>query len=102
MLHRIIEYIYALIGKCLLGRACYITTCSVCGNQKEQYFPYRGAFVWESEYWRSFQPDMCCGKRMAIERSFDGRSGALYRLPGYKRHDQASLKRSLTKKRRCF
>lgn len=97
MLHELIGMLYKLAGRLLMRRRCYMNICLCCRKKRvDQYFPYHGAFLWEREYWRQFQPDECCGKTMTVKRSFGSIGGALYRLPGYKRYDRETLRRLLT------
>ena len=91
----LIGWIYKFVGKLLLRRKCHISACTKCGRGVDVYFPYRGAFPWEWEYWMSYKPETCCGQTMTVERSFDGNSGALYRLPGYKAYSDADFIRKL-------
>ena len=97
MLHKFVGLLYKFVGWLLIHRKGYISSCEKCGRENEQYFPYAGAFFWEREYWASFQPYECCGQAMIVERSFDGIYGAMYRLPGYKAHDNEHFRRLISR-----
>ncbi len=99
MLHKLIEQLYRLVGRLLMSRVHYLSTCAACGAKSETYYPDNGAFLWEIEYWRVFRPSTCClcSHEMVAKRSkVDGILGALYRLPGYAAHDRETFRRLMT------
>jgi len=96
-MHTLIGKLYRLVGRLLMRRDFYVTTCDTCHKINERYFPDHGAFVWERAYWQQFQSDTCCEQTMTIIGHLKGLGirGALYRLPGYKAHSEESLRRLL-------
>ena len=97
-MYKLIGLFYELVGKLLLSRRCYFSKCNNCGYEVDQYYPSSGAFIWEREYWKSYQAPKCCccgQQQMIITRSIDGLSGALYRLPGYKTCDEKNYRNQL-------
>ncbi len=91
-MHEFIGFLYRLVGRLLLRRDCYVLICRTCRIETEEFFPYHGAFMWEKDYWGSYQPEACCDERpMAVLHSFDAVHGALYRLPGYKKRQGRRL-----------
>jgi hypothetical protein len=52
-------------------------------------YPLPGAFFWEKEYWKPFQPECGrCRQPMMVRHSIDEVREALVRLPGFKAHEK--------------